>query len=81
MLLTGGALTAPRAVDLGLVHRVVPSDDFETACLRAVSELLPSVSTALARSRARLYSYPDDLRVFLAKETAARRQAFGVLGR
>ena len=51
MLLAGGTISADQAKELGLVHQIVASTDFEAACLQVVEERFLPFAKALPWTR------------------------------
>ena len=73
MLLTGGPVTAERAVQLGLINRVVPEARLDDAVAELVESVLVSSPAVIARGKRAFYQLQD-----LPEEEAYHR-AVGVM--
>jgi 2-(1,2-epoxy-1,2-dihydrophenyl)acetyl-CoA isomerase len=79
LLFSSDAIDAQRALDLGLVNRVVPDDDLEEATMEWAAELAAKPAGSLAEQKSLLaQTWDSDLVSQLAKEVdAMARQAAG----
>jgi len=73
MLLTSKSLSPSEAFDYGLVNAVLPDEDFEAECVRKTSALATLPASAVACTRATLYSFSNELRKYLESEAKAMR--------
>lgn len=56
ILLTGKEIPAKEALELGLVNEIIPNDDFETACVKRVLEMV-NIPNCSIRSTKRLLNH------------------------
>lgn len=77
LFLTGRRFTAQHALDIGLVHTVVPAQDLDAAVARVVGDVLTSGREAVAAAKALIadvWSAPPDQAPALTAATLAARR-------
>lgn len=80
LLLTGELIEAPRALEIGLINRVVPPDQLETAVQQLASSILQNAPGALMHSKRLLEqlwatSVKQDIETALGHHMQARESA------
>jgi len=83
LLFSRKLIGAPEAFDLGLVHSVIPGDDFESRCAEAASWITARSGAAVANARRNhlLHSYDRELATYLDSENAALCRAMETSGK
>ncbi|RKZ15108.1 hypothetical protein DRQ53_09905 [bacterium] len=71
ILLSGDSIPAAKALELGLVHAIVPNEDFETHCLAVVRRFLTLSAGTISYAKEVLCPFPQELEKFLEIEAEA----------
>jgi enoyl-CoA hydratase/carnithine racemase len=71
ILLSGRPIPATQALDLGLVHAIVPNEDFEDHCLDAARRFLTLSAGIIPYAKEVLCPFPKELAQFLEIEASA----------
>ena len=83
LLFSRRSLGASEAFDLGLVHSVIPDDDFEARCEEAASWITARSGAAVSNARRNhlLHSYDRELATYLDSENGTLCRAMEVSGK
>jgi len=78
ILLSGDPLPAQRALDLGLVHAIVPTRDFDANCLDVARRFLTVPAATVPYTKETLAPRVEDLKDYLKAQVSATIRAIAV---